>query len=58
MGYDCFQVQSKIIASPSAVGGIVNFAENEGTDLIVVGTKGRSGLRRKMNMEKPPYEPL
>ena len=30
----------------SIVGTIVEFAENEGIDLIVVGTKGRTGFRR------------
>jgi nucleotide-binding universal stress UspA family protein len=45
-GYDGIQVESKIIASPSVVGGIVNFAENEGVDLIVVGTRGRSSLKK------------
>lgn len=46
MNNDAIQVESKIIASPSVVGGIVNFAENEGIDLIVVGTKGRSGIKK------------
>ena len=43
---NAIQVESKIIAAPSVVGGIVNFAENEGIDLIVVGTKGRSGIKK------------
>ena len=46
MNNNSIQVESKIIASPSVVGGIVNFAENEGIDLIVVGTKGRSGIKK------------
>jgi nucleotide-binding universal stress UspA family protein len=43
---NAIQVESKIIASPSVVGGIVNFAENEGIDLIIIGTKGRSGIKK------------
>jgi len=46
MNNNSIQVESKIIASPSVVGGIVNFAENEGIDLIIVGTKGRSGIKK------------
>jgi nucleotide-binding universal stress UspA family protein len=40
------QIRSELIASPSVVGGIVDFAEKENIDLIVVGTKGRSGLKK------------
>jgi nucleotide-binding universal stress UspA family protein len=40
------QVKTELIASPSVVGGIVDFAEKENIDLIVVGTKGRSGLKK------------
>jgi nucleotide-binding universal stress UspA family protein len=40
------QVKTKLIASPSVVGGIVDFADKENIDLIVVGTKGRSGLKK------------
>lgn len=43
---DDVMVASKIIAAPSVVGGIVNFAENERIDLIVIGTKGRSGIKK------------
>lgn len=39
-------VKTKLIASPSIVGGIIDFAEKENIDLIVVGTKGRSGLKK------------
>jgi nucleotide-binding universal stress UspA family protein len=35
-------VKTELIASPSVVGGIIDFAEKENIDLIVVGTKGRS----------------
>lgn len=40
------QVRTELIASPSVVGGIVDFAERENINLIVVGTKGRSGLKK------------
>jgi nucleotide-binding universal stress UspA family protein len=40
------QAKTKLIASPSVVGGIVDFADKENIDLIVVGTKGRSGLKK------------
>lgn len=38
---------TKIILSPMKVpASIVNYAENTGVDLIVVGTRGRSGFKR------------
>ena len=38
---------TKIILSPIKVpASIVNYAENTGVDLIVVGTRGRSGFKR------------
>lgn len=38
---------SKIMMSPMKVSGIiVNYAEDAGADLIVVGTRGRSGFKR------------
>lgn len=40
------QVESKIISSPSVVGGIVNIAESENVDLVIVGTKGRTGFKK------------
>ena len=40
------QLKTKLIASPSIVGGIVNFAEEEHVNLIVIGTKGRSGIKK------------
>jgi nucleotide-binding universal stress UspA family protein len=40
------QVKTNLIASPSVVGGIVNFAEQEHVNLIVIGTKGRSGIKK------------
>ena len=43
---DTIKLRTELIASPSIVGGVVDFAEKEKVDLIVVGTKGRSGLKR------------
>ena len=40
------QLRTKLITSTSAVGGIVAFAEKENIDLIVIGTRGRSGLKK------------
>jgi nucleotide-binding universal stress UspA family protein len=39
-------LRTELIASSSVVGGIIDFAENENIELIVVGTRGRSGLKR------------
>ena len=39
-------LRTELIASSSIVGGIIDFAEKENIDLIVVGTRGRSGLKR------------
>jgi nucleotide-binding universal stress UspA family protein len=40
------KLRTELIISSSVVGGIVEFAEKENIDLIVVGTKGRSGLKK------------
>jgi len=41
------QVHSKIIISPMKASGIIiNYAENMNVELIVVGTRGRSGFKR------------
>jgi nucleotide-binding universal stress UspA family protein len=41
------QTEIKVIGGPSPVSSsIVNYAENENVDLIVVGTRGRSGFKR------------
>lgn len=40
------QLRTELIASASAVGGIVGFAEKENTSLIVIGTRGRSGFKK------------
>lgn len=39
-------LRTELIASASAVGGIVGFAEKENTSLIVIGTRGRSGFKK------------
>jgi len=39
-------IRSELIGSPSAVSGIVGFAEKEHVDLIVIGTRGRSGFKK------------
>ena len=39
-------LRTELIASSSIVGGIIDFAEKENIDLIVVGTRGRSGLKK------------
>lgn len=38
--------KSQVIVSPSVVSAIVDFAENEKIDLIVMGTRGRSSLKK------------
>jgi nucleotide-binding universal stress UspA family protein len=43
------KIKDKIVESPmSADGSIVNYADNENVDLIVVGTRGRSGFAKKL----------
>lgn len=39
-------LRTELIASASAVGGIVGFAEKENTSLIVIGTRERSGFKK------------
>jgi nucleotide-binding universal stress UspA family protein len=44
-----FKFHSKIILSPiKASASIVNYADNEKANLIVIGTRGRSGLKKLM----------
>ena len=43
---DKIHMRTEIISSTTTVGGIVNFAERENVDLIVIGTKGRSGFNK------------
>jgi nucleotide-binding universal stress UspA family protein len=40
------QLKTELITSPSVVDGIVSFAEKENVDLIVVGTKGMSAIKK------------
>jgi nucleotide-binding universal stress UspA family protein len=39
-------LRTEIIGSLSTVGGIVAFAEKDNVDLIVIGTRGRSGFTK------------
>ena len=39
-------LRTELIASSSVTGGIIDFAEKEHVDLIVVGTRGRSGFKK------------
>ena len=40
------QIKTEIISSKDISGGIVDFAEENNIDLIVIGTRGRSGCKR------------
>ena len=40
------QVQTQIIASASIVGGLVDYASKEESDLIVLATKGKSSIKK------------
>jgi nucleotide-binding universal stress UspA family protein len=40
------RLRTEIIGSLSTVGGIVAFAEKDNVDLIVIGTRGRSGFTK------------
>ena len=39
------QIKTEIISSKDIAGGILDFAEENNFDLIVVGTRGRSGFK-------------
>lgn len=39
-------MKSEIIVSTSIVSSILDYAEKENVDLIVVGTRGRSGIKK------------
>ena len=39
-------LRTELIATSSVVGGITDFAEEENVDLIVVGTRGKSGFKK------------
>jgi nucleotide-binding universal stress UspA family protein len=40
------QVKTEIIASTNIAGGIVDYAEDKDVDLIVIGTRGKSGFKK------------
>ena len=40
------QIKTEIISSRDISGGILDFAEENNIDLIVIGTRGRSGFKR------------
>ena len=40
------QIKTEIISSKDISGGILEFAEENNIDLIVIGTRGRSGFKR------------
>ena len=43
----CVQLKTEVIVSPiSVTGNIVEYAERENIDLIVIGTRGRSAFKR------------
>jgi len=45
------KLRREIIVNPkSLVGAIIDYAEHEGVDLIVMGTRGRSGFRRLLHL--------
>ena len=40
------QIKTEIISSTNIVGGIVDYAEENKIDLIVIGTRGRTGFKK------------
>ena len=40
------QIKTEIVSSINIAGGILDFAEENNIDLIVIGTRGRSGFQR------------
>lgn len=40
------QVKTEIVSSMNVSSGILDYAEQNGVDLIVIGTRGRSGFKR------------
>jgi nucleotide-binding universal stress UspA family protein len=46
IGNNRIQLRTELIESASAVSGIVDFAEKEKVDLIIVGIRGRSGFTK------------
>jgi len=39
-------LRTELIGSASAVGGIVSFAEIDNVDLIIIGTRGKTGFTK------------
>jgi len=47
--YNKIQLKTDIIISPiSIVGAIINYSEEEKANLIVIGTRGRSGFKKML----------
>ena len=44
--YILYYIKTEIISSKDIAGGILGFAEENNIDLIVIGTRGRSGFKR------------
>ena len=40
------QIKTEVIASTNTAGGIVDYAEDKDVDLIVIGTRGKSGFKK------------
>ena len=40
------RLRTELIGAPSTVGGVVAFAEKNNVDLIIIGTRGRSGFTK------------
>jgi nucleotide-binding universal stress UspA family protein len=40
------QIKTEVIASTNVAGGIVDYAEDKDVNLIVVGTRGKSGFKK------------
>jgi nucleotide-binding universal stress UspA family protein len=48
-GYDINKIATDVITTPmSIVGAIVNFAEKENVDIIILGNSGRTGFKRML----------
>jgi nucleotide-binding universal stress UspA family protein len=42
------QIKTETIASTNTAGGIVDYAEDKDIDLIVIGTRGKSGFKKML----------
>lgn len=48
-GYDVKKITTDVITTPmSTVGAIVDYAENENTDIIILGSSGNTGFKRML----------